>query len=144
MKFIHKLFTLILLSFFVGGMFVSLFNLSSMMSMEMDKSVTMSHHQPFGMNDCPFMTHGEAFCPMSFFDHIVAWKETFVAVVPVLFWLSGLVLVLVIYNLAPNLVLPKKYFLLILQRPLRERVYTHCYRSWQDFFAQGILNPKLF
>lgn len=58
------------LTVFIGAMFVSLFHMSVGMDMA------------GGMSDCPFMERGEVICPMNIADHIGAWKDAFVSVVP--------------------------------------------------------------
>lgn len=134
MQITRKILALLFLTFFVGSMFVSLFHFSSMMT-----------EMPMGMNNCPFASHDEVFCPMNFFDHIDAWKDTFLAVVPGIFVLIAAAGLLASFiGLAPNLLGQRHYFLPRFLRYVGERTYTFIYRFWQELFSNGILNPKLF
>jgi hypothetical protein len=126
MKMVAKL----LILFFLGAMFVSLFYMSHM-DMQM------------GMSDCPYMSHEEVVCPMSVADHIGAWKSVFLSVVPTLTLLVAAATVVLFATKAPNLLLRIIHFSSPPAR-MRERVYTFFYRSLQELFARGILNPKLY
>lgn len=133
MKNISKLLALTAIVFFLGTMFFSLFH----MSMGMDMSG--------GMSDCPFMTHEEVICPMDFADHLGTWKSVFLAVVPTLVILLVIVSVAVpIASIAPNLLRRIQSASPPQSRWLKARTYTFFYRSLQELFSNGILNPKLF
>jgi hypothetical protein len=123
----------VIITILLGAMFVSLFHMSH-----------MDMHA--GMVDCPFMQHQDTICPMSLADHLGAWKDIFLAVVPaVLFLLVGASFITNIDSIAPNLL--RKivlYQIPILERQLTERVYTFVQRPLQDLFSNGILHPKVF
>lgn len=97
------------------------------------------------MSHCPFMSHEEVLCPMSLVDHVAAWKSAFLAVAPTIVFLLSLVggTVLII-ACAPNLLVSRYIPIPIYRWVLRERVYNFSYRRWQELFARGILNPKVF
>ena len=98
-----------------------------------------------GMSDCPFMSHDEVLCSMSFTDHISAWKTAFLAVSPTLTLLLLTVgAVALVASVAPNLLFKPRYAIPILHRYIQERTYTFSYRPLQELFSQGILHPKLF
>lgn len=121
----------IVLTFFLGAMFVSLFH----MSMGMDISGAMS--------DCPFMSHEEVLCPMNLAEHIDAWKTAFVAIEPTLVLFLAFV-VLFVVSVAPFLFAPKRETMPILYRQFLQKRYTYSYRPLQELFSNGILHPKLF
>ena len=130
---VNKILSVVLLTFFLGTMFFSLFH----MSMGMDMSG--------GMTDCPFMSHGEVVCPMNFADHVGAWKSAFSSIVPILTIVFTLVGTLTLATaIAPNLMLRVKFFVRILYKQILERTYTFSHRPLQELFSSGILNPKLF
>lgn len=134
MQITRKILSGLLFTFFVGGMFVSLFHFSAMI----DGGVPMG-------SDCPFASHGEAVCPMDFMAHIGAWKDTFVAVVPEFVGIVLLAsLLAAVISLAPNLLGQSRYFVPRFLGHVRERTYTFIYRFWQELFSSGILHPKLF
>ncbi len=123
----------ILLTFFLGALFFSLFH----MSMGMDMSGAMT--------DCPFMKHGEVICPMNFADHIDAWKSAFLSVVPtVTLLLVAVGMALLVVSVAPNLLRKIKYASPPPQRWLAARTYSFSYRPLQELFSNGILHPKLY
>lgn len=128
-----KVIVIAILTFFLGTMFIGLFHMSTNMSM-------------VGMEDCPFMAHDEIVCPMNLADHIGAWKSVFLAVIPntlLLFLVIGTIAL--ITAIAPHLFVPKRWSVQkILFTQLRERIYTFYHRLLQEFFSDGILNPKLF
>lgn len=140
MQITQKILAGLLLTFFVGGMFVSLFHLSVMMG-----GMSMTANTPIGMSDCPFESHGESICPMDLMSHIGAWKATFVAALPgfvSLLTTGGLLLL--VASLAPNLLGQPRYYVSQYLGHIRERTYTYIYRFWQKLFSKGVLNPKLF
>jgi len=109
--------------------------------------MSMADGAPMGMSDCPFVSHGEAICPMDFMAHIGAWKDTFVAVVPgVMMLIAAASLLAAAISLAPNLLGQPHYFIQQFLGRVRERTYTYTfiYRFWQELFSNGILHPKLF
>lgn len=129
----NKALSIILLVFFLGTMFFSLFH----MSMGMDMSGEM--------NDCPFMSHGEVICPMNLIDHIGAWKSTFFSVIPTLtLFLAAVGVAVLLASVAPNLWQGIQYTSSSIYRWLQIRVYTYSYRPLQELFSNGILNPKLY
>ena len=128
-----KILSLLLLIFFLGTMFFSLFH----MSMGMDMSD--------GMTNCPLMSHGESICPMNLADHMGAWKSAFLSASPTLMLLFALAGVAVLVtSIAPNLLLKVQYSPPPLYRCVRERICTFSYRPLQKLFSNGILHPKLF
>ncbi len=124
----------IILSLFLGLMFVSLFQMSG--------QGDMSH----GMTDCPFMSHEEVICPMNLTDHIGVWKSVFATFVP-----TAVTFLLVLAG-AGFLGATKSYFLykwkllliLVHSRQLQQKTYTYVLRPLQELFSNGILNPKLY
>ena len=122
----------ILLIFFLGSMFVSLFHMSS-----------MDMHA--GMSDCPFMSHEEVICPMNLTDHIAVWKSVFSSVAPtltLLFAIAGTAVLLA--SVAPNLLRRFVHSPPLIAIWIREKIYTFYYRPLQELFSKGILNPKLY
>lgn len=135
MKTVTKSLFFVLLSIFLGTMFLGLFQMSPGMNMSMEG----------GMPDCPFMSHEEVVCPMNFIDHISAWKDVFLAVSPTLTLLMGMVVMVgLIISIAPNLLVRKQFKLLILQRQILESTYSFVQRPLQELFSNGVLHPKLF
>ena len=122
-----------ILLFLLGTMFVSLFHLSMGMGMMGDTT------------DCPFMSHEETVCPMNLADHIGAWKDVFLSVIPGLtLILAAAVTAIFVAPIAPNLLLKTQYTSPPLHRYLQIRTYTFSYRPLQELFSNGILNPKLY
>jgi hypothetical protein len=123
----------IILSLFLGIMFVSLFHMSGGMD--------MSH----GMSDCPFMSHEEVICPMNLIDHIGAWKSVFVTFIPTaITFLLTLAVAILLGTKSPHFLykwIPIAVCIHI-QR-LRHSTYTYTVRPFQELFSDGILNPKL-
>lgn len=129
-----KVITAITLVFIVlGTMLVSLFH--------MDSAVKTGG----SMSNCPFMAHEEVICPMDLANHISIWKTVFMATIPPLEFLLVIVTVIAfIANFPSHLLVPRGIPILFFFRQLQERIYTYTYRPLQDFFSNGILNPKLF
>lgn len=122
-----------LLVFFLGTMFFSLFHVSSGMEMS------------GGMSDCPFMSHDEVLCSMTLTDHLSAWKTAFLSISPTLTMLMLTVgAVALVVSVAPNLLFKRRHFIPIPNRLVRERTYSFSYRPLQELFSNGILHPKLF
>ena len=97
------------------------------------------------MSDCPLMERGEVSCPMSIADHIGAWKDAFVSVVPTIVTLvlaAGAITLVV--STAPFLVGAKRKLIPIQLNVFRTRTYSFSYRPLQELFSNGILHPKLF
>ena len=141
MQITRKILAGVLLTFFLGGMFVSLFHLIPPMGGEMD----MSSGAPVGMSGCPFSSHEETVCPMNLMDHIGAWKDMFVAVVPgFLLLMAAASLLAVAVSLAPNLLKQQLYFIATYRKCIHARVDIFIHKFWQELFSNGILNPKLF
>ena len=133
MSWVTKILSFTLLTFFLGTMFFSLFH----MSMGMDMSGRMTN--------CPFMSHEEVICPMNLADHIGAWKSVFLSVAPALTLLLAVAGVAVfVAAVAPNLLRKIQYASPPLCRWLETSTYTFSYRSLQELFSNGILNPKLY
>lgn len=108
-------------------------------------------HMPAGMemtgsmSGCPFMGHEETICSMSVVDHIGAWKSAFLATIPgFTLLLSALAAAVVIFTVAPNLLLKQRFRVPVISKEVVERVYTFSYRPLQELFSSGILHPKLF
>lgn len=129
-----KILSGIILSLFLGIMFVSLFHMSGGMD--------MSH----GMSDCPFMADQEVICAMSLGEHINAWKSVFFSLIPSAFTLLlTLGVALLITSTAPHLL--KKHILYkipIHWSHIQHKTYTYTVRPLQELFSSGILHPKLF
>ena len=122
-----------ILLFLLGTMFVSLFHLS--MGMDMMGGTT----------DCPFMSHQEVVCQMNLADHIGAWKDTFLSVVPTLTLLMAVAgIAMLVASVAPNLLQKTLYTSPPVCRWLLTKTYTFSYRPLQELFSSGILHPKLF
>jgi hypothetical protein len=120
----------IILVALLGSMILSLLHLSHGMGMV------------GSMTDCPFMNHGEVLCPMDMASHIGAWKEVFNQ-----FPLSQPVWFGVILAAIPFLarIVANNWWRLCSRSwLLPKKHYRHDERFWQQFFAVGILNPKLF
>jgi len=117
----------------LGAMFVSLFGLS----MGTNASGSMSH--------CPFAAHEDVLCTMHVGEHIDAWKSTFLASVTslatVLAAISGNIW---FAPLPPNLLRRLYYIHSWVAAYIRELTYTFTYRPLQEYFARGILHPKVF
>lgn len=127
-----KLIASVLFLFLLGIMTMGLFHMSSRM---------MSG----GMENCPFMAHEEALCPMSFTDHVEAWRSTFLAVAPTTLLLLSLFAVApLLAAVAPNLLVRQFVLQPVLAGMQRERTYTYSRRSLQELFSNGVLHPKLF
>ncbi len=127
MKFIAAIILLCLL----GAMFLSLLHISHMQAHD-------------GMADCPFMAPGEVICSMNATEHLSALKAAFMAILPAI---SLLLLVLVsvsfVLSCRPDTVLSRfRLPIKIAHQP--KPTYTHSYRSLQDYFASGLLHPKVF
>lgn len=121
-----------LIMFFIGSMFVSLFHMSNM-----DMKV--------GMSDCPYMAHEQVICPMNLADHIGAWKSVFLSTASTLTLLIAAAgMAVLIASVAPNLIQRKVHESQLLCRWLRARTYTFSYRPLQELFSNGILHPKLY
>lgn len=134
MSLVTKILSFVLLTFFLGTMFFSLFHMST--GMDMSGSMT----------DCPFMAYEEVFCPMNLADHIGAWKSVFTSttLTPTLL-LAVVGVALLVASIAPNLLRKKiHYFSTPIPRWLEIRTYTFSYRPLQELFSNGILHPKLF
>jgi len=128
-----KLATYIILIIVLGTMFLSLFHVSSGMDMQS------------GTSDCPFMSHEETICPMSIMDHIGAWKDMFLSVVPSLILLLALAGVSVLVaSVPPNLLRRVQYLPPPIYISRLRQSYTFPYRPLQELFSNGILHPKLF
>lgn len=121
----------IVLTFLLGAIFVSLFN----MSMGMDMSGRMS--------GCPSMTLEKVLCPINLASHIDEWKAAFLAITPSITLLLA-VLGVVSVPLAFFLFTPKIKDVTFLFRQLLRKSYSYFYRPMQELFSSGILNPKLF
>ncbi|MEZ4194943.1 MAG: hypothetical protein R3B53_00885 [Candidatus Paceibacterota bacterium] len=128
-----KIVCISVLTVFIGAMFVSLFHMSVGMDMA------------GGMSDCLFMERGEVICPMNIADHIGAWKDAFVSVVPTIVTLvlaAGAIALVV--STAPFLLGAKRKLIPIQLNVFRTRTYSFSYRPLQELFSNGILHPKLF
>lgn len=124
----------VVLAIFLGSLFFSLYHLTFGMSMESP------------MSDCPYMPHEEVICPMNLFDHLTAWKSTFISLVPELLLLIGFVAAVgVVTSRAPNLL--GKLRLWLLRIPIAaHQIHPTGFstRPLQELFSSGILHPKLY
>lgn len=128
-----KLTAYIILMIVLGTMFLSFFYMSTGMDMQS------------GMSDCPFMSHQETICPMSVMDHVGAWKDMFLSVIPSLILLLALAGVSVLVaSVAPNLLQSIRYLSPPMHKARFRQSYTFSYRPLQELFSSGILHPKLF
>lgn len=108
----------------------------------------MQHHDMgtmHQMNDCPFMTHGETFCPMTVLDHLTAFRSLFESILPTLVVLSLIMSASSFWHslvprLRPLLLLPAHVFL----RWRTHVLYQFVYRQYQGLFARGILHQKVY
>ena len=106
--------------------------------------VTKDHVHAVDTNDCPLMSHHDSPCLMTMSDHIAILHTIFETLLPTIVSLVLLLGVLI--------VLPRNYpdfYRLrfrwrIFIRWLTQITYTFTQRRFQDLFANGILNPKLF
>ena len=96
-------------------------------------------------NNCPFMTHEQTLCSMNMLQHVAAWKEAFIAIVPAIFSLFVATAVLfIVRSRSPYLRTRMSYTPIFFLKKIRERLYLFTYRHLQDLFSNGILHPKLF
>ncbi len=96
-------------------------------------------------SDCLFMTHEVTLCSMGVLDHVAAWQSAFLATIPSFaLLLLLLVAALVLFTVAPNLLVKQKYRAPLLSRNLTERTSLFIARPLQELFSNGILHPKLF
>lgn len=103
-----------------------------------------THHLTHS-EDCPFMSHEEAVCPMSALDHLSLLRSIFETVLPDLISLTVAIgaLALVFYLepvVRPRWRIHTRTFL----RWRRLVIHHFEYRLFQSLFARGILHPKLF
>lgn len=130
----QRILTTVLFIAFLSTLFLSLFHLSSGMSMD------------GSMMDCPYVSHEEVICPMSLLDHITAWKAAFISIAPTLFTLAGLLISAILtVSVAPNLL--RKVRLWLLKIPVHRRhsqPINYIVRPLQELFSSGILHPKVF
>ena len=128
-----KLATYLVLTIVLGTMFLSFFHVSTGMNMQS------------GMSDCPFMSHEETICPMSVMDHIGAWKDMFLTVIPSVVLLLALAgLPVLIACVAPNLLQSIRYVSPPIYKNRFRQSYAFSHRPLQELFSSGILHPKLF
>ena len=130
-----KLLALPLLLSFVGLILFGLFTVGH--------SVDMTH----GAGDCVFVAQQETACPMSVLDHMSAWKSVFMNALPVslIVFLAGAAVILL--GTDPHLVRKQLFYRTVIAlriHQLQIRIYTFVYRILQEFFARGVLHPKLF
>ena len=121
----------IVLTIFLGVMFISLFLMAIGMS--------MSGHQ----SNCPFMAHEESWCPMNLVDHIDGWKTAFLSITTTIVLLLAVVGTLVT-SVTPFIFKFKRNTVPILYRQFIQKRYSYSYRPLQELFSNGIINPKLF
>lgn len=118
---------------FVGTMFSGIFHMTMTIDMVADAS------------GCAFMSSGEELCNMSVTEHISTWQSTFLATMPVFnLLLLALAVAVIIFTVAPNLLLKQSFKASIIPKEIFERVYTFSYRPLQELFSSGVLHPKLF
>jgi len=132
----NKIITVILMVLFLGVMFSSLFHIS------------MTSHVSGGMSECLFMMHEETeLCPMSALDHLNVWSDSFQILVPVF---TKVLLVLgiglVFLSVPPNIIISRRLLYAHLKYLYLDVSYLLLFpkRFLQEFFARGILHPKLF
>ena len=122
-----------LLLAFLSVLAFSLFHMSSGMDMAGNST------------GCPFMEHGASLCSMSVVDHIGAWQSAFLAVVPTFSLLMlAVATVVILYSVAPHLLVKPSSRLHLFFQFFIPRVYTFPQRPLQELFSNGILHPKLF
>mgnify|MGYP001258635514 CR=1 FL=1 len=130
---VRKLVTGSFLLLFIGAMFSGFFHMTMTMDMVDDAS------------GCAFMSSGKELCNMSVAEHISTWQSTFLATMPVFnLLLLALAAAVIIFTVAPNLLLKQRFRVSIIPKEIVERVYTFSYRPLQELFSSGILHPKLF
>lgn len=120
-----------LIILFLTAMFASLFVMASGANMHGE------------MSQCPFSAHGEVLCTMHLGEHIEAWKSTFLASTHMLVILIMTALVVCVGR-PQNLLRNARVLLQRLLPQVRERTYSFVYRPLQEYFARGILHPKVF
>lgn len=103
------------------------------------------HGHAMSGSDCPFMDHEESICPMDLQAHLSLLENVFAASTPSL----PLLLILSVTSfLCLALPLNRRKSLRdqrrIRWRWLAGRRLTFDFRGWQEHFASGLLNPKLY
>lgn len=136
MRYIITTASLLLVSAFVGIMFLVLTN----------NSLSEHHHSDTSSHEgCPFMSHEDSICPMTALNHLALLRDIFEALIPSLLSLALLAGVATFVYVTIRQFKP---ILLFDTHTLwRWRIfvtYSFVMRIYQDLFARGILNPKLF
>ena len=91
----------------VGGILLIVF--LSVLSLSLFYMPAVGMNMGGDISGCPFMSHEETLCSMSVFDHLGAWQSNFLAVVPTLTLLLGvLVATAVILSVAPHLIFSRR------------------------------------
>lgn len=120
----------------LGVMWGSLFHVS--MGMDMAGSQT----------SCPLMVGQETICSMNALEHLSAWQSHFLAIATPAVLSLGTLVTLVISGDRQSF--PRQARSLtrltptVLLQDLDKKLLTFCRRPLQEFFARGILHPKLF
>ncbi len=102
-------------------------------------------HGSMGTADCPFMAHEDSLCPMSAFDHLSVLKNIFEAAVfkiQIFKFFFGLILATSLYLFKPRWWQQINTSAFLRWRQKIE--YEYSVRRYQELFANGLLNPKLF
>ena len=132
----NRIFTGVLAAIFLGVMFGGLFHMSMGMDMAGGSNT----------QGCPFMSHEEALCSMSVFEHFGEWKANFLAVIPTVSLLLGaLVAAAIFLSAVPDLIFTKRrslHVICVLNKS--GEVLSFPRRSLQELFSSGVLHPKLF
>ncbi len=104
-----------------------------------------AHHKLQNQDNCPFMNHKEALCPMSVSAHISALRSVFETVLPNITHLSFFATLILLFVALPPRIKPfRKRSVQVLLSWLTLVSYKFSRRLLQSLFARGILNPKLF
>ena len=120
---------------FVGLMFFSLF------------AMGYSFETKHAASGCVFASHYESVCPLGALDLIGAWKSVFMSALAVVSIIILVGSMAVLVGTAPHLLgRPLLHTIPISPRfhQLKHRIHAYIYRALQEFFARGILHPKLF
>ena len=118
---------------FVGALFLSLFHMSTDMS--------MANHVP----GCPMMMKGGVVCQMDFNEHMSAWSELTLAV-PMLLLLFFLIPLAKAFAVASSILFNQSALVsgFLVCNFYQKQFPTYIVRSFQELFSSGILHPKLY
>lgn len=118
---------------FVGTLFLSLFHMSTDMS--------MANHVP----GCPMMMKGGVICQMDFNEHMSAWSELTLAV-PMLLLLLFLIPLAKVFAVASSILFNQSALVwgFLVRNFYQKQVPSYTVRGFQELFSSGILHPKLY